>query len=417
MNNKLKHSLPLVSIIVPTYNRCEFVQQAIDSVLAQTFQDFELIVVDDGSTDGTGDVLKTRYGGKIIYIWQENQGGPVARNTGISSAKGKYIALLDSDDFWLPEKLSRQVPVLENNPEVAVVLCQAWYVDNKGQRLGEQPLGVNTRSSDFSVEKLLLYNKIPAGSTTALIRRSVLDRVGGFSKDIRFGAEWDLWLRMAADSTMFMIPEPLAFYRRHKQTLSYFPEIEYVDRALSDRLVMLQRCINRYPGKVSKHDYDRAVANQYVRASLASFLLNKKEKGKERLRKAVELSPNFWKDNVDFAEQVTVFGDSYSIDKDGNFSPGLCLAFVDLLCANLPESLNRKDWIRLARGKARVEMGFRQYKSGDTKAAVQQILNGIRLAPKLVDLGVLAIFAEFLLGRGIVNKLRAFRHKDARSPV
>jgi hypothetical protein len=407
--------IPQISVIIPTYNRCDLVQQAIDSVLAQTYQDFELIVIDDGSTDGTGDILKVRYGEKIIYVRQENKGGPVARNLGLSIAKGKYIAFLDSDDLWTPEKLARQVPILESNPEVAVVACQAWIIDGKDQKLSEIPLGINTLPSDFTVENLLMFNRIPAGSSTCLVRRSVLDQVGGFSQDIRFGAEWDLWLRIAQDAKLLIVPEPLDFYRKHRQTLSFFPDIKHVDDSLADHLTILQRCVNKYPGTIPKPDYDRAVAYQYLIASLASFLLNDKDRGKARLSKVIETYPNFWKAKTDFAEQINVFADSYSIDQDGNYSSNRCLSFVDLLCANLPEALNRKDWIRLTQGKVRLEVGFRLHKNGERLSGLRQILSGVLWAPQLVDLAVLAVFAELFVGRGIVNRLRSLRHKEFRS--
>ncbi len=113
--------MPTVSVIIPTYNRRAYVQEAIDSVLAQTYTDYEIIVIDDGSTDGTGEALRERYGDKIIYEWQENQGLSAARNRGIESSRGQYIALLDSDDLWMPEKLERQVACLSQHPEVAMV--------------------------------------------------------------------------------------------------------------------------------------------------------------------------------------------------------------------------------------------------------------------------------------------------------
>lgn len=101
--------MPRVSVIIPTYNRREYVQEAIDSALAQTFTDYEIIVIDDGSTDGTSEALQARYGNRIHYEWQENQGESVARNRGIELARGEYIAFLDSDDLWHPEKLAKQI--------------------------------------------------------------------------------------------------------------------------------------------------------------------------------------------------------------------------------------------------------------------------------------------------------------------
>ena len=137
--------MPRVSVIIPTYNRLDYVQEAIDSVLAQTYTDYELIVVDDGSTDGTGDTLKARYGDRIRYLWQENQGWPAARNHGVSIAQGEYIAQLDSDDLWLPEKLVRQVPVLDACPEAVLVFSHVMQIDAEGGvekqgRLGRKAL-------------------------------------------------------------------------------------------------------------------------------------------------------------------------------------------------------------------------------------------------------------------------------------
>jgi hypothetical protein len=260
---------------------------------------------------------------------------------------------------------------------------------------------------------LLKYNKITVGSTTNLIRRSVLEQVGAFSNDLRFGAEWDLWLRMAAvDANVCIIQEPLAFYRRHKQSLSYFPEIDYVDRALADRLVMLNRLLDKYPNKVARKDYIEAVAHQYARAAFASFLLREVEKGRERLKKTVETCPGFWRDKEAFSEHVAVFGISYAIDQESKFSATLCLSFVDLLCANLPDPLNHKSWVRLTKGKVRRDVGYYLYKNGEKNAGMQQLFRCALMAPRLIDLGMMAIFAEAIFGRKFIDRLRSLRHRE-----
>src|SRR5690349_3602213 len=109
--------MPKVSVIIPTYNRAQFIARAVDSVLEQTYKDFEIIVIDDGSSDNTQEILKA-YEGKIRYVYQQNKGISAARNRGIQEAKGEYIAFLDSDDVWKPEKLSVQVAILDVNPHV-----------------------------------------------------------------------------------------------------------------------------------------------------------------------------------------------------------------------------------------------------------------------------------------------------------
>lgn len=407
------YSTPLVSVIIPTYNRCSFVQEAIDSVLAQDFKDFELIVVDDGSTDGTKDVLEKRYGEKITCIWQENQGESVARNHGISLAKGKYIAFLDSDDFWIPEKLSRQVSVLQNNLDVGAVFCQAWHVDRGGRRLDKPPLGSKSTLTDFDLNTLLMRNKIPAGASTCLIRNSLFDKVGYFSEDILYGEDWDLWIRISAFSSMILLPEPLVSYRRHIKSQRFFVNTKRVDDILIDRLTMLNRSVKKFPEKVSKKSYYKAVANQYCKASLANYYLQDAEKGKGRLEKAAKIYPDLFNDKRYFVNKVVVFAMTYAVDQDGIFSPKLCFSFVDLLSVNLPPDFCQR-WGRFVRGKVRVELGFKQYHQGNLREAIRYILSGVRLAPEVIDLAVLAILVEPFVGKRFIDWLRFIRHRNSK---
>ena len=124
--------MPRVSVIVPTYNRREWLCEAIDSILAQTYGDLEVIVIDDGSTDGTGGALRERYGDRIRYRWYGNAGVSAARNRGIELARGEFVAFLDSDDLWLEPKVEKQVHYLDEHPEVGAVFCQGWWMDEAG---------------------------------------------------------------------------------------------------------------------------------------------------------------------------------------------------------------------------------------------------------------------------------------------
>ncbi|NLF03256.1 MAG: glycosyltransferase family 2 protein, partial [Anaerolineales bacterium] len=130
---------PTVSVIIPTYNRLAYLQEAIDSVLAQTYTDYEIIVVDDGSTDGMGDALRALYrdhlGGRLRYRWQENAGRSAARNAGVTLSQGKYLAFLDDDDTYLPHKLARQVHLLEERSDVDLVAGGFEQVDASGKGL------------------------------------------------------------------------------------------------------------------------------------------------------------------------------------------------------------------------------------------------------------------------------------------
>lgn len=175
--------MPKVSVVIPTYNYAQYIKEAIDSVLAQTYKDYEIIVVDDGSTDDTKGTV-SQYGPEIEYIRQENQGPSAAKNTGIRNSKGEYIGILDSDDLWLPSKLEKQIKVFEANSGLGLVYSDGFV-------FGEEPAW-----DDFSFggnmnfyrgrifDKLLLGNFIPCCST--LIKRGCFDKVGLF--DIKLSA-------------------------------------------------------------------------------------------------------------------------------------------------------------------------------------------------------------------------------------
>ena len=142
--------MPKVSVVIPTYNRQRLVQDTIDSVLRQTFGDLELIVIDDGSTDDTRRVLQDRYGTRIRYVYQENQGESAARNHGIALAGGEYVAFVDSDDLWHPQKLERQVEVFEADPGIGLGSTQAYWINYQGLRLRKTPDGQGRQGDTIS---------------------------------------------------------------------------------------------------------------------------------------------------------------------------------------------------------------------------------------------------------------------------
>src|SRR5262245_16163302 len=181
---------PMVSVVIATYQMASFVGKAIESVLAQSYRHFELIVVDDGSTDDTRSVVQ-RYlsDARVRYHWQENAGQTVAKNTGIRLSSGKYVGFCDADDEWLPQKLGLQVPVLEARETVGLAYTRV-------QRIGavDETLPVTGPSGQVTAE-LFLYNFVPFG--TALVRRACLEKVGVFDERYRMGIDWDLWLRIS----------------------------------------------------------------------------------------------------------------------------------------------------------------------------------------------------------------------------
>lgn len=199
---------PTVSVIIPTYNREHLIGRAIQSVLNQTYQDFEIIVVDDASTDNTQEVVKSFNDLRIRYIRHEkNRGGSAARNTGIRAARGEYIAFLDSDDEWLPEKLAEQIRVFHQDPECGVVYTDILVVYPDGCEL--QRRAPKIKGSMF--HKLLEANVVGTTSSV-LVRRDCFDKVGLFNEELASCQDWDMWIRLARLFVFRKVNIPLVKY-------------------------------------------------------------------------------------------------------------------------------------------------------------------------------------------------------------
>jgi glycosyltransferase involved in cell wall biosynthesis len=200
-------SLPLVSVIIPTYNRSSLVLEAIDSVFRQTFTDFELIVVDDGSTDGTVEVFNP-YKGRFVYCRQNNQGVSVARNRGLRLARGQWIAFLDSDDYWLPEKLETQIRFFSHTPEALICQTEEIWIRN-GRRVN--PLKKHQKfSGDIFAPSLRLCLVSPSA---VMIKKELFDRVGCFDETLPACEDYDLWLRISSKIPIYLIDQPLVVKR------------------------------------------------------------------------------------------------------------------------------------------------------------------------------------------------------------
>jgi glycosyltransferase involved in cell wall biosynthesis len=208
--------MPKVSVIIPTHNRIHFLTGAIESVLNQTFQDVEIIVIDDGSTDSTKEIVGTyiqRNPGKISYYYQPKKGVSVARNTGIGYSKGEFIAFLDSDDMWLPHKLEKQIRTISQE-SVGFAYSYA-YVDEENRKTSKmKPFSPALDFNDlFLKEKSII-------TSTVLIRKEYLHEVGLFDESIGVAEDYDLWARILLKYKAYFIPEPLVIYRKHDKNIS-----------------------------------------------------------------------------------------------------------------------------------------------------------------------------------------------------
>lgn len=199
--------MALISVIIPTYNRAPLVKEAVDSVMAQTFKEWELVVVDDGSTDGTGALLEP-YGLRLRYIWSGHRGVSAARNLGIRVTSGEWVAFLDSDDLWLPKKLERQMEILRRDPETALCYTDEIWIRN-GRRVN--PGKRHKKHSGWVFERCLPLCLISPSS--AVIRREVLREVGGFDEGLPACEDYDLWLRITLRHPVIFLEEKLIVKR------------------------------------------------------------------------------------------------------------------------------------------------------------------------------------------------------------
>lgn len=201
--------------MIPTFNSMDFLQESIECALTQTWMDKEIIVINDGSTDGTSDLLK-KYQNAITIIDQENSGLGAARNSGIQIANGTYFAFLDADDRWSPHFITKSVEFLKGNPNTDIVYTWWRYIDKQGNQLPETGCFSGTGNL---LSALILSNRFPPMS--ALTRRKCIEQINGFDENRQISEDWDFWLRLAKANCIFScLPEVLADYRFHGSNMS-----------------------------------------------------------------------------------------------------------------------------------------------------------------------------------------------------
>jgi len=200
-----------VSVVIPAYNAEATVTQAVRSVLKQTAGDLEVVIVDDGSSDGTRAVVGAIDDLRVRLVVQENGGAAAARNAGIAAATGRYVAFLDADDLWLAHKLERQLRFLSAHPDVRAVQAGAIFVDPDLKPLSVRPCV----APDDEFMHFLMFRNLPACMETLLIERSALMEIGGFDEELAILEDWDLMMRAALQMKLKSIEEPLALYRVH----------------------------------------------------------------------------------------------------------------------------------------------------------------------------------------------------------
>jgi len=215
---KIKNRItPTVSVIIPTYNNASFLGEAVESVLSQTYKKIEILVVDDGSTDTTAQVIE-KYKEQVRYLYKENGGVSSARNRGLEEARGEWVAFLDADDLWLPDKLQSQMEPMIQNDRVGIVTCGAMMINEEDQMI-DQFMIPDYRNRENLLKSLYKENVISGGSQV-LVRKKCLERVGNFDESLKCGEDWDMWLRIAKISEIVFIERPLVKIRTRADSCS-----------------------------------------------------------------------------------------------------------------------------------------------------------------------------------------------------
>lgn len=207
----------LISVIIPTYNYDQFIKRAIESVLKQDYKNIEVIICDDGSTDKTKLIIRKLLNDKrVSYYFQPNKGLSAARNLGINKAKGKYLAFLDSDDYWMPGKLSSQFKLFQRNQKLGLVYCFHYWVDLQGKIIGKK-----IKKYRGNIWPNLLQGNLISGSgSSVLIKKICFKKVGVFDQTLSACEDWDMWLRISKVFQVDFVPRFLVNITQHQKRMS-----------------------------------------------------------------------------------------------------------------------------------------------------------------------------------------------------
>ena len=278
--------MELVTVVVPSYNMAHFLPQAVESALGQSYPHLEVQIIDDGSTDETPRVVRQWDGNPRVRVHRQANGGlSHARNQGIALGRGNFIALLDADDIWLPEKLALQMPLFDGRPEVGVVYSGFDRMDRDGR---SEPKGPHRMHRGRISGRLLIENFVPASS--AVVRRECFERHGGFDTALRTGEDYEMWLRLSAHYQFDYVEQPVMRYRIWSGQMSK----DYRGRYATG-IQTMQNFLRRNPDAVERSVVRNAWAHTYTGRGNVTLWY-----GRDRLNalrdylRALSFQPGYW---------------------------------------------------------------------------------------------------------------------------
>lgn len=372
--------MPTVSVIIPAYNQGHYLEKAIQSVLNQTFADFEIIVVDDGSTDDTRQVVAGFSDPRVRYVYQQNAGLSAARNTGIRHAAGAFLSYLDSDDLFLPDKLAVEIACFERDPTLGFVAGQAILIDENGQRLGEI---FDKKLPDDSTQ-LLLGNPLHVGSV--LVRHKWQTRVGFFDETLRSYEDWDMWLRLAlAGCQMDWVAQPVSLYRFHaKQMTRNGQQMTTATFAVLDKLYHDPKLPAAWQA-MRTQAYSRA----HLRAAAQAYQARAFDTAITHMDEAVRLNPELCAHNAERLAQTIAGWANYAKTAEP-------LTYLEEVYAHLPDSLTmlrhrRREQI----AREAVQLAFAAHRHNDADTIRTSLWRAFSYEPKwLLNRGAVSLFVK-----------------------
>jgi len=276
----------LVSVIVPSYNMAHFLPEAVQSALAQSYPNLEVLIVDDGSTDDTPQVVRQWEGNPRVRVHRQANGGlSDARNQGIALTRGPFIALLDADDTWATDKLAQQMRLFAGRPEVGVVYSDVALMDPEGKPLPRGPMRMHR---GWISGALLIENFVPASSAVA--RRECFERHGGFDTRLRTGEDYDMWLRLSPHYQFDFVPEPAIHYRIWGGQMSKDYRARY-----ETGIRTMERFLANNPDVVERAAVRRAWAHTYTGRGNVTLWRGRDRFGALRdYARALSFQPGYW---------------------------------------------------------------------------------------------------------------------------
>jgi glycosyltransferase involved in cell wall biosynthesis len=250
---------PLVSVIIATYNRADWLAKAIQSVLSQTYESYEIIICDDGSTDKTAEIVRGFYTDKIVYLHQQNKGRSVARNLAFTKAKGKYIAFLDDDDIFLPEKLEKQIKAMEDSDFAMSYTSAEVMKDGILLKKGKNEVFYKAEKSGYIYGDVGFYRPITVILPTVMVRADALKIIGGFDEKMYRFEDTDMWRRFSMRYKILAIDEPLTVVNTHAENIITKEQIDKIYDALN---YYTKKCVSE-DNKSTRSFLSRKIASLY----------------------------------------------------------------------------------------------------------------------------------------------------------